>query len=776
MAANLKLNKVQTRRRTSHFTLGQPSELPEGMLPLEVDIFNKFKKMKEDDVNAEKKEIAKILSEEVVALWKEKGNLPTVSVYSVQKKVEDIFERGRSILKIPIDRRGKLLDDMDREEVEGETQKGRKRKKLDSLDNLLDICPCPHQSRESCGCPSAMKVAEREFPFLIDQRTERKMSITNTDIKVTKAWTKLRVKKEKETKFKSQEDIRQETVRENDATKRKEFLDDQRDNADNNKDDDNNYIPPPSVDKKVTSQNRLKISRFAAELDRYNVPDGAGAALATALLEDLGIVTEQERKLVFDRFKIRRSRQIHRAVKKKEKKAELEGKIACIGTDGKRDKKTKVIIEREQNNNIVETRSEVTEEHIVYTDPFNYISHSVIEEGSGDGHSLGKDLVDVVREFNSEEVLECVVCDGTSVMTGCYNGMLASAERELGRELSWSVCQLHGNECPMRHVFQHLDGGHGTSGPTSFQGPMGNDITVPDQHMKPVVKFQAVTSPDLPELPDHVVADLSRDQHLMYRYSVAVHRGEVPADLASQKAGGINHARWLTFCENALINYTRDPRPSAAKKKFVNYIQKVYVPAWFIIKSRPYIEHGALNTFTVMQLIKTQPKQVQDVAKKSIQHNAFFAHSSNLLVSMLTDDREDVRQKAVNGIIRLRQGEVESKLERRASGLRVFRVPELKWNAKDYTEMIDWDLEYFSEPAVTKNMSDDTLRQAYAAPLEVPKYPNNSQSVERAVKLVSEACHQVFGQERRHELCVSRQAARQERAAYNTKKDFNRKA
>ena len=106
----------------------------------------------------------------------------------------------------------------------------------------------------------------------------------------------------------------------------------------------------------------------------------------------------------------------------------------------------------------------------------------------------------------------------------------------------------------------------------------------------------------------------------------------------------------------------------------------------------------------------------------------------------------------------------------------MFRVPELKWNAKDYTEMIDWDLEYFSEPAVTKNMSDDTLRQAYAAPLEVPKYPNNSQSVERAVKLVSEACHQVFGQERRHELCVSRQAARQERAAYNTKKDFNRKA
>ena len=39
-----------------------------------------------------------------------------------------------------------------------------------------------------------------------------------------------------------------------------------------------------------------------------------------------------------------------------------------------------------------------------------------------------------MREFDSQDTLECVVCDGTSVMTGCYNGMVASAERELGGE------------------------------------------------------------------------------------------------------------------------------------------------------------------------------------------------------------------------------------------------------------------------------------------------------------------------------------------------------
>ena len=771
MAAQFKATKTQTRRRTIHFALGHPSELPVNMLPLEADIYNKFKKMKEENVNAPKKEVAKAIAEEVVAFWQDKGNLPTLAVYSVQLKVIDVYERGRNVLKIPRDRREKLLDEMDREEAGAgdENKIGRKKKKMDTLDKLFDISSCFHQSRSSCNCPAAKKVAEREFPFLNDQRTERMMSIATKDDKVTKAWDKLRDKKEKNAKYEEKEATRQIEVRQTAASRKKEFLEDQKDAQSYN---DNDFIHLPK--KAGTNQNRLTISRFSTELDRYNVSDGAGVALATALLEDLGMISDEKKDLVFDRFKIRRARQRHRTMKKKEKQASMEGKLFCIGTDGKRDKKTKVIIEKEVNNNVIESRAEVTEEHIVYTDPFNYISHSVIDEGCGDGHNLGKDLVDVVREFKSEDTLECIVCDGTSVMTGCYNGVLANVERELGRELQWSICQLHANECPMRHVFQELDGGYGTSGPTSFHGPMGKAITEPDKHLQPVVKFVPVTSPDLPELPDSVVHDLSRDQYLMYRYCVAVHNGEVPADLASQKPGGINHASWLTFAENALIDYTRDPKPSAAKRKFISYIQKVYVPAWFIIKTKPHIRHGARNTFTIMQLIKKQPSKVQEVAKKSFQHNSFFAHSSNLFLTMLTDDRENVRQKAVNAIVDMRHGEVVSKIEKTSSGLRVFRVPELRWDAKDYTEMIGWDLELFTEPAVTRKLSDNALREAYAAPLEIPKFPNNSQSVERAVKLVSEACHQVFGQERRHELCVSRQAARLERAAYNTKKDFKR--
>ena len=774
MAASAKPSIVKTRRRTAHFTLGQPADLPSNQLPLDVDIFNKFKKMKEDDIAALNKDIGVKIAEEVIAMWRDKGNLPTYEVKGVGVRVEKVYARGKDVLKIPKDRRDKMIAELDKEEDENK-QVGRKKKKIDTFEKLFDICPCQHLSREDCDCQASDKVAVREFSFLLDQRTDRKMVVSGVDDEVSKAWESSRQRKEKSKKYEGKEDIRQETVKKDMLISRKQFLEDQKNKDDDeNEDVDETYLPPSNLKVLETNQNRLNLPKFSAELDRYRASDAAGAAFATSLLEDLGMITAENKKHVFDKFKIRRERKKNRKNKRQESESKIKGKIKCIGSDGKRDKKTKVITEKEINNNIVEVKEEITEEHIVYTDPLNYITHSAIDEGHGDGHSLGKDLVDVLREHHSEDSVECILSDGTKVMTGCYNGMIASAERELGKEVDWAVCQLHGNECPMRHVFQFLDGGHGTSGPDSFKGPIGQGITNGNCHLKDSVQFTPIKSPELPELPEHVVSDLSRDQNLLYRYSKAVDSGDMPAALARQKPGGINHARWLTFCLTALIDYTRDTRPSPSKVKFIKYIQQVYVPAWFIIKSHPYIKDGAKNVYTVMQLVKSQPKAVQDVAKKSIQTNAYFAHSSNLLLAMLADDDETKRRKAVNAIVKLRSDEIRSDVERTDSGLRIFRVPKLNWGAKDYSDIISWDLTNFCEPAITKKLSDDDLRKAYAAPLELPNHPNNSQSVERAVKMVSEACHMVYGQQSRHELILSRQAARQERPAYETKKDFRR--
>ena len=85
-------------------------------------------------------------------------------------------------------------------ELEGETGKkkrGRPKKNIDTFEKFFDICSCTHMSRELCDCSVSEKVPDREFCFLIDQRTERKMYIADIDKKVTKVWMERNERKQK---------------------------------------------------------------------------------------------------------------------------------------------------------------------------------------------------------------------------------------------------------------------------------------------------------------------------------------------------------------------------------------------------------------------------------------------------------------------------------------------------------------------------------------------------------------------------------------------------
>ena len=282
-------SQVVTRRRTAHFILGQPSDLPANMLPLEVDVFNKYQKIKEENPNLLAKEIAKKLSEEIVQLWKEKGNIPTVSTYSVQKMVENIQVRGKNILKIPKERREQLLTELE-EEKSGEKNsvKGRKRKHFDLLDQLFDVASCKHKSREDCNCPAEKKVPNREFEFLSDQRSDRKMMISSVDDKVTALWRQKEEKITRQETSQKKEKLRQENKREVNLKELEELMEIEVSFDMEEKEDS---ISPETIKISETKQNRMNIPKFAAELDRYQISDCAGAALATALLEDIGVIS-----------------------------------------------------------------------------------------------------------------------------------------------------------------------------------------------------------------------------------------------------------------------------------------------------------------------------------------------------------------------------------------------------------------------------------------------------------------------------------------------------
>ena len=524
------------------------------------------------------------------------------------------------------------------------------------------------------------------------------------------------------------------------------------------------------------NQNRTNLDFFIAEVVRYGRSDRAAAAGYNAALKSIGALTDGDDKLAVDKNKIRRSRDVFAAKQKGKHKTKIEltGGLKCIGADGKRNKKTKQ--KEVQIINGIETVKVVTksQEHIAYTiEPEgSYLTHSEIAAKKGTGLGLAEDFLDVLIENNSESTLEAVVCDGTNSNTGWKDGMLSHLERKLNppRPILRLVCQAHGIELSLRALFSHCDGGFGTSGPTSFEGPIGKSCAA-EVHLKDVVKFSSIST-TLPDLDQKVWKDLSRDQQLLYRYVKAISAGEVPEDLARQVAGPINHSRWLTLAIRLMQLYTRTQNPDPGLVQVVKFIVQVYTVVWFSIKAESKFTHGPIHLHKQMTLIRSQSLDTQAVVKPAVQRNAYFAHSSTLLCSMLESTDMRVRVKAVQLIKQVRLKPPKQPRIKALQGIRKYSIPPLQWQTKKWSEIIDWKSQTVQECSILSSLGIEDLDNAITMPLSFPSYPLHSQSVERCVKLVSEAATKVVGGEKRHQHILSVVESRRMRKASDTKRDF----
>ena len=233
--------------------------------------------------------------------------------------------------------------------------------------------------------------------------------------------------------------------------------------------------------------------------DRFNVSDRAGAAIATAALQDAGIITEDDTSLVIDRSKLRRQRTRRRKGASNQHKQYA----ASIGLyfDGRKDSTiamTKIGYKY--------YRRKLLEEHVCLAkEPGSeYMGHVCPLSSSSDNISTS------IWEFmgrNSETSIEAIGCDGTVVNTGCKNGVIRLLEGRLNKPLQWLICLLHSNELPLSHLVQHLDGR--TYGPTQFAGPIGKAL----KHCQelPVVAFKKIACDILTVTNE----DLSTDQQYL---------------------------------------------------------------------------------------------------------------------------------------------------------------------------------------------------------------------------------------------------------------------
>ena len=89
-------------------------------------------------------------------------------------------------------------------------------------------------------------------------------------------------------------------------------------------------------------------------------------------------------------------------------------------------------------------------------------------------------------------------------------------------------------------------------------------------------------------------------------------------------------------------------KPTTKFLILVNYLINVYARCWFEIKSQPSFVNGSCHLYNIIIYYRNLPEEIRLIVQDNISNNAYFAHSKNILISMLTDDHKVIRELATN--------------------------------------------------------------------------------------------------------------------------------
>ena len=493
--------------------------------------------------------------------------------------------------------------------------------------------------------------------------------------------------------------------------------------------------------------------------------DAAASHLASALFSDLDKALKEEDRfnIVCDRNKICRER---KKVRKTLIQEQLTPGMEVCGLyfDGRNDD-TKVL----RPGSVGKAHQSVKKEHhisLIKEPDSVYQGHVTATEKGAEG--VAQAMQGFLNEHEvSKPTLRVIGADGENTNTGRLHGVISCMETYLEREVHWAICMLHSNELPLRHLLESIGGK--TTCPTGFSGPIGKRI--PDCETRPVTEFEAIET-DLPDINLEEV-HLSRDQLYLYRMAKAVASGECPEDLAALKPGQLHNARWLTKASRILREYVTQKKPSKDLIMLATFIVRVYVPMWFHIRLNSKITDGPKNLWLTTVRVRYMEKKYKNIVLPVIQNNAYWAHPENLLLAMLLDSRQEVRDTAVTRILAARENLPQP------AAVRVFEKPVLNFDANDYPDMIKWSKTDIYEPLITKHLTTEQLVALGKGDEEVLgsignylRLPCHTQAVERCVKEVTIESSRVFTAQTRDGRIRAKIAERQLNPNFKSKKQF----
>ncbi|CAH1110847.1 unnamed protein product [Psylliodes chrysocephalus] len=420
---------------------------------------------------------------------------------------------------------------------------------------------------------------------------------------------------------------------------------------------------------------RLPLFHTAKAANLTGISNRSAAKKATAVLTDMKIVSNKKIAQVVDNNKIRRAIFKNRNYLKNKWHNDNKNKdLDAIYFDGRKDQ-TIVDLNGHRIKKLEEHISLIQEPGSRYFGHISFTTSSKATDiASGISSFLNQNEVDMTN-------IKVIGCDGTNCNTGWKGGIIRLVETQLGKPLQWAVCYLHANEFPLRHLLQKQDG-H-TKGPYQYSGEIGSLLE--NCEKRPIVSFSKIET----DLPDTNYKDLSTDQQYLYRICQAVSDDICPADLAQTNPGKTSHSRWLTTANRVLRLYVSVSEPSNNLKLPAKFIVKVYSTMWFVTKAKPYLQFGARHLWQTIYLLRQFAETITAVVDKAILNNAFYAHPKNILVAMLADERKHIRELAVRRILKARN---------KPEGVRVFRIPNLNFEAQDYIDLIKWAECTITEP------------------------------------------------------------------------------
>ena len=191
------------------------------------------------------------------------------------------------------------------------------------------------------------------------------------------------------------------------------------------------------------------------------------------------------------------------------------------------------------------------------------------------------------------------------------------------------------------------------------------------------------------------------------------------------------------------------------------FVMQVYAPLWFSSKRKNLLQDAPMRLYCMPAWSRYLNARLQAVVDRVIERNAFAAHPDNVLFAMLHDERAHIRELGCRRIQNARSSD-------NPQAVRQFAVPPINLDATDYYDLICWfdgSTDITSPPVLRDIVTGDIA--------QLPRsfsFPCHTQSVERMIRVVTEASLQVVGQVSRDGLIKSRLQARSQRSKFNTTK------